>query len=172
MKLRSRIQRSMILVIATTLLVAYAMTTFVVYKQTVGLMESEICQEADYIKAAIEISGTGYLEEMDNVRKTTRVSLIDPEGNVLYDSRQDDYTLENHKNRPEVKAALEKGSGQDLRESDTLGKEMFYYAVRMDDGNILRVSKMVNSALHTAMSILPMMGIIGAAMLIDRKSVV
>ena len=92
MKLRSRIQRSMILVIATTLLVAYAMTTFVVYKQTVGLMESEICQEADYIKAAIEISGTGYLEEMDNVRKTTRVSLIDPEGNVLYDSRQDDYT--------------------------------------------------------------------------------
>ena len=166
MKLRSRIQRSMILVIATTLLVAYAMTTFVVYKQTVGLMESEICQEADYIKAAIEISGTGYLEEMDNVRKTTRVSLIDPEGNVLYDSRQDDYTLENHKNRPEVKAALEKGSGQDLRESDTLGKEMFYYAVRMDDGNILRVSKMVNSALHTAMSILPMMGIIGAAMLI------
>ncbi|MGN1266544.1 MAG: ATP-binding protein [Dorea sp.] len=166
MKLRTKIQKSMILVIATTLLVAYAMTTFVVYRQTTGLMEAEICQEADYIKAAIDILGIGYLEEMDHVRENTRITLIDKEGVVLYDSKQDEVTLENHKDRPEIREALERGRGQDIRKSNTLRKEMFYYALRLEDGNILRVSKMVDSALHTAMSILPFMGVIGIVMLI------
>ena len=166
MRLRTRIQKSMILVIATTLLIAYAMTTFIVYRQTVSVMQEEICQEADYIKAAIDISGTGYLEEMDNVRENTRVTLIDPDGNVLYDSKQDDFTLENHKNRPEVQDALKYGSGQDIRESNTLGKEMFYYAILLKNGSILRVSKLVNTALHTAMAMLPMMAVIAVVMLI------
>lgn len=166
MKLRSKIQRSMVLVVATTLSIAYMVTTFVVYRQTVGLMEAEIGQEADYIKAAIELLGTDYLREMDNVRVTTRVTMIDSAGDVIYDSRQDEVTMENHLNRPEVQEALKNGIGQDLRESNTVGKEMFYYAVKMESGDILRVSKLVDSALLTAMSILPMMGVVAVVMLI------
>lgn len=166
MKLRSKIQKSMVLVVATTLSIAYIVTTFVVYRQTVGLMEAEIGQEADYIKAAIELLGTDYLKEMDDVRVTTRVTMIDAAGDVIYDSRQDEVTMENHLNRPEVQEALEKGIGQDLRESNTVGKEMFYYAVKMESGDILRVSKLVDSALLTAMSILPMMGVVAVVMLI------
>ena len=101
-RLRNRIQKSMILVIATTLLIAYAMTTFVIYHQTVNVMEDELQQEADYIRAAIEISGVDYLQEMDAVRKSTRVTLIDEDGQILYDSQQGKMELENHKNRPEV----------------------------------------------------------------------
>lgn len=156
----------MILVIATTLLIAYAMTTFVVYRQTMELMEDEIRQEADYIGAAVEISGARYLKEMDNVRKNTRVTQIDAQGNVLYDSKEDDVTLKNHKDRPEVKKALKDGSGQDIRESDTLNQEMFYYALRLSDGTILRVSKTVDTAFRTAIKILPAMGIIAAIMLL------
>ncbi len=166
MKLRSKIQKSMVLVVATTLSIAYIVTTFVVYRQTVGLMEAEIGQEADYIKAAIELLGTDYLREMDDVRVTTRVTMIDVAGDVIYDSRQDEVTMENHLNRPEVQEALKKGIGQDLRESNTVGKEMFYYAVKMESGDILRVSKLVDSALLTAMSILPMMGVVAVVMLI------
>lgn len=166
MKLRSKIQKSMVLVVATTLSIAYIVTTFVVYRQTVGLMEAEIGQEADYIKAAIELLGTDYLKEMDDVRVTTRVTMIDAAGDVIYDSRQDEVTMENHLNRPEVQEALKKGIGQDLRESNTVGKEMFYYAVKMESGDILRVSKLVDSALLTAMSILPMMGVVAVVMLI------
>lgn len=163
--MRRRIQKSMILVIFTTLLISYAVMTAVVYRQTISLLEDETRQEADYIQTAVEISGTAYLEEMDAVRKNTRVTLIDKEGDVLYDSREDDYTFENHRDRPEVKAALRSGSGQDIRQSDTLGREMFYYALRMPDGTVLRVSKTMDNAFHTAVRILPVMGVLAAVML-------
>ena len=57
MKLKNKIQNSMTLVVMTTLLIAYVITTFVVYRQTLDLMENEIHQEADYIKTAIEKTG-------------------------------------------------------------------------------------------------------------------
>lgn len=166
MKLRKKIENSMILVVAATLVVAYAMTIFVVYRQSVSLMEAEIRQEADYIATAVEISGTAYLEEMDEVRENTRVTLIDEEGNVLYDSGHDEEVLENHKDRPEVKAALKNSSGQNNRKSRTFGAEMFYYAERLSDGTILRVSKTMNTAFHTAIAIFPGMGVIAVFMLI------
>jgi two-component system, OmpR family, phosphate regulon sensor histidine kinase PhoR len=86
MKLKNKIQNSMTLVVMTTLLIAYVITTFVVYRQTLDLMENEIHQEADYIKTAIEKTGESYLKEMDDVRRTTRVTLIARDGTVLYDS--------------------------------------------------------------------------------------
>ena len=166
MKLRNKIQKSMIAVIATTLVIAYAMTTFVVYRQTVTLMEEEIRQEAAYIKTAIEVAGTEYLSEMDSVRENTRVTLIDVSGNVLYDSKQDDFTLENHKDRPEIVEAFAKGTGQEIRKSDTLDKSMFYYALKLSDEQVLRVSKTMSTALFTAIKILPGMGIVAAVMLV------
>lgn len=166
MSLRKKIQKSMIIVIATTLIVAYVMTIFVIYRQNVRLMEEEARQEAEYIITAVTISGAAYLEEMDHVSENTRVTLIDSRGNVIYDSRQDDVTFENHLDRPEIREALASGSGQDIRESDTLDTEMFYYAERLHDNKILRVSKTMNTALHTAIEILPGMGVIAAVMLV------
>ena len=84
--MRRKIQRSMILVIAATLLVSMALLTFVVYRQNVGLMEEEARQEAGYICAAIEASGSAYLEEMDAQQEETRVTWIGSDGDVLYDS--------------------------------------------------------------------------------------
>ena len=139
MKLRSKIQHSMIMVITVTLLAAYALTTLVIYRQNVGLMEQETRQEANYIVKAIEISGTDYLKQMDEVEKNTRITLIDPAGDVLYDSTEDAVTLQNHKNRPEIKAAHKNGTGQEIRRSMTMSKEMFYYAKLLPDGNVLRI---------------------------------
>ena len=155
----------MIAVITTTLVIAYAMTTFVVYRQTVTLMEDEIRQEAAYIKAAINVAGIEYLSEMDSVRENTRVTLIDASGNVLYDSRQDEYTLANHKDRPEIIEAFCEGAGQDIRKSDTLDKSMFYYAVKLSDDYVLRVSKTMSTMLYTAVQMLPGMGFIAVVML-------
>lgn len=166
MKLRAKIQKSMILVIVTTLLAAYVITTFVVYRQTVRLMEDEICQEADYIKAAVDISGTAYLRQMDDVRKNTRVTQIDADGQVLYDSKQDEVTFENHKDRPEFRDAEQYGHGQDIRRSDTLDQDMFYYAVKLSDNTVLRVAKGMDTMWRTAIQILPMMGVIAAVMLL------
>lgn len=165
MKLRTKIQKSMIAVISTTLVIAYAMTTFVVYRQTVTMMEDEIRQEAAYIKAAINVAGIEYLSEMDSVRENTRVTLIDDSGKVLYDTKQDEYTLENHKDRPEIVEAFREGAGQDIRKSDTLDKSMFYYAVKMSDDYVLRVSKTMSTMLYTAIQMLPGMGLVAIVML-------
>lgn len=166
MKLRNKIQKSMILVIVTTLLIAYAMTTVVVYRQNVGVMEREIRQEAQYIKAAIRDAGEGYLDEAASVQKETRLTLISQDGQVLYDSEHtDEATLENHKNRPEVRQAVNLGEGQDVRRSDTLEREMFYYALRLDDGTILRVARSMDSVLRTALEVLPGMTVIAGIML-------
>ena len=166
----------MIMVITVTLLEAYALTTLVIYRQNVNLMEQETRQEANYIVKAIEISGTDYLKQMDEVEKNTRITLIDSAGDVLYDSTEDAVTLQNHKNRPEIKAAHKNGTGQEVRRSMTMSKEMFYYAKLLPDGNVLRVSKTMNTAFHTAIAILPVMALIalvalGFAYLLARQQV-
>ena len=166
MRLQTKIQKNMILIILVTLAIAYAVTTLLVYRQTVDVMEKEVRQEAGYIRAAIEISGQGYLTELDAADKDTRITLITEQGEVLYDSDQAYETdLENHAGRPEVKEAIQDGTGSNVRRSDTLNEEMYYYAVQLSDGSILRVSKTMDTAFRTAVEVLPGMGVIGACML-------
>lgn len=166
MKLKKKIQNSMILVVLTSLILTYGTMIFVVYYQTMEILKDEIQQEADYIEAAVCISGVSYLEDMDAVRENTRVTLIDASGEVLYDSGKQEEHLENHLDRPEIQEALKSGSGQDVRRSETLDQDMFYYAVRLDNGTVLRVSKNMETVFSTAMSILPMMGVVACCMVI------
>ena len=162
--MRRKIQRSMIVVIAATILLTMGLMTFVVYRQNVGLMEEEIRQEASYVCAAIEASGSGYFEELENLREGTRVTWIGADGDVLYDSARGQETMENHAGRPEVRSAFQKGEGQDIRRSDTVGQEMFYYAARLSDGSVLRVSRAMSSALGSALAILPAMAAVAVLM--------
>lgn len=69
-----------------------------------------------------------------------RITLIDKDGYVLYESDADYLTMTNHLDRPEIKSAAQTGTGSDTRFSDTLGTEDHYYAVRLEDDSILRVS--------------------------------
>lgn len=166
MKLKKKIQNSMILVVLTSLILTYGTMIFVVYYQTMEILKDEIQQEADYIEAAVSISGVSYLEDMDEVRENTRVTLIADSGEVLYDSGKREEDLENHLDRPEIQEALKAGSGHDVRRSETLDQDMFYYAVKLDDGTVLRVSKNMGTVFSTAMSILPMMVMIACCMVI------
>lgn len=166
MKLKKKIQNSMILVVLASLILTYGTMIFVVYYQTMEILKDEIQQEADYIEAAVSISGVSYLEDMDEVRENTRVTLIADSGEVLYDSGKREEDLENHLDRPEIQEALKTGSGHDVRRSETLDQDMFYYAVKLDDGTVLRVSKNMGTVFSTAMSILPMMGMIACCMVI------
>lgn len=164
--MRKKIQRNMIFMIAITLLVAYAFLIVVVYNHTFQIMEKDAKQEAKYIKTAIDISGSDYLKEMDDANTATRVTRIDQHGNVLYDSTGQENVEENHSNRKEVKEALKTGEGQDKRLSDTVGKELFYYALLLDDGTVLRVAKTMNSVSRTAVEILPYMGLIAVVLIL------
>lgn len=164
--MRQKMQHSMVFVLTATLVIAYIFLTGIMYRQTVTTVEEEIHREADYISKAVQISGTEYLNQMDEVRANTRITWISVEGTVLYDSTEDEHTFENHKNRPEVKKAFAKGEGEDIRKSDTIGEEMCYYAEKMPDGTVLRVSRTMNSAMKSAFHILPFMIFLALIMIV------
>lgn len=162
--MRNKIHRGTLFAVSLSLLISYILLTFAVYNQTLTIMRQELEQEADYIRTAIEISGDEYLATMDQVRQSTRTTWIDADGDVLYDSGKDQSTLENHSTRKEIQEALKNGSGQDQRMSDTREEEMYYYAVRMNDGTVLRVSKGMDTVWRTAFRMLPYMIGIGIVM--------
>ncbi len=164
--MRKKIQKSMFMVIGLTLIIAYAITLVFVYARIRSIAEESIERVAEYVAAAVNISGETYLQELDNVEQNTRITLINADGTVLYDSVQDEYTLENHKERPEFQEALKSGIGRDVRHSDTVGQDMFYCAVRLEDGNVLRVAMAVRSVTNTALALLPVMAAIAVAMLL------
>lgn len=164
--MKRKIQKSMTAILAVTFVLFYAILSLVLYDRNVSLLQSEMKQEAKYICAAINITGPEYLEQMDNVEVRTRVTRIARDGSVLYDSRRDESTLENHGNRKEVQDALRVGEGEDIRRSVTVKEDMYYYALLLDDGTVLRVSKMVDSLASTAMTLIPLMGGIALLMVL------
>ena len=84
-----------------------------------------------------------------------RINVIAPDGTVLLDSRAAADTMENHMDRPEIIEAFEKGTGESLRYSDTFGAEMYYYAMRLPDGNVLRISGAVGGIANMLAIMLP-----------------
>ena len=162
--MRLKIQKSMMVILAVTLVLFYVILSVILYNQNMSILRAEVRQEARYICTAVDISGTEYLEQMDNIDESTRVTRIDADGSVLYDSRRDADTLDNHSGREEVKEALKSGEGEDVRRSVTVEKDLYYYAMLLDDGSVLRVSREVDSLASTALAMLPVIG--GLAVLI------
>lgn len=106
-------------------------------------------------------------EEMALADKKTdelRVTLVDQDGTVLFDTIADAKTLPNHMDRPEVAEAMSDGTGEGVRRSDTLSESVFYYAKLLDDGRVLRVGKEAHSVISVLLSAMPI--IIGIAVLL------
>lgn len=96
-----------------------------------------------------------FASQVRNGLKTLRVSLIDDTGEVVFDSMADPATLENHLNRPEVAQAAQTGRGESERYSDTLGETTYYYAVRLAEGNILRLALTTDSVAAMLYTFIP-----------------
>lgn len=93
--------------------------------------------------------------DMRETPKRIRITLVGPDGRAICDNYADVKDMGNHKNRPEIKEALKTGKGQAVRNSQTIGKSAFYYAVRLDNGNVLRISKEVSSMTGILISTVP-----------------
>ena len=125
---------------AVGILLTFCLSTVIFYE----LFKSEVVDElktyADVIKETQsydQILQGEYDPDVDDLR----ITMIKKDGKVFYDSFADAKKMENLANRQEVRQALKHGNGKAIRTSDTLDKNTFYYAVRLDDGNILRVAK-------------------------------
>ena len=117
----------------------------------------QLSAEAGYISHGMDLSGEAYLETMST---QARVTWVDTDGTVLYDSVADPTTMENHLNRTEIAEAIQDGTGQSAHFSETLLERNLYYAVRMEDGTVLRVSCTQSSAMALLlMMIWPILGV-------------
>lgn len=122
---------ALILVVSMTVVTAFTYDYF--EKHSMEMLAGE----AEYIAQAVQQKGIDYFTGFD---PQERVTWIDAAGNVLYDSDTDAAAMENHGDRPEVQQALETGKGQAERDSSTFGSKTLYYALRLEDGSIVRVS--------------------------------
>ncbi len=95
-----------------------------------------------------------------------RFTIIDIVGNVVYDSWVHDDTLENHLSRPEVSQAFKNGFGEHTRYSDTVASDMYYYAVKLNDNDVLRVSREINSINSVFNRIIPALVFLFAVLLL------
>ena len=100
---------------------------------------------AEYIGAACESMGIDYLESLPREGRGLRITLIASNGQVLYDRAADAGRLPSHLDRPEVRGAFEAGFGESVRLSETISKQTYYYAVRLNDGSILRTANTTDS---------------------------
>ena len=103
-------------------------------------------------------------ESLDKKVDNLRITVINEDGSVSYDSNVEASRLPSHLNRPEVISAIETGVGEGVRRSDTLAASVFYYAVRMENGQILRVGKEAHSVISVLIAALPI--IVGTALLL------
>ena len=137
------------------------------YQKNLDALKEEVNQEAVISGPLSIFRGPAYLKEMDGVdiKPGSRESV--QRETCFMIPGNDAETLENHSKRPEVKEALANGTGEDVRVSGTVGKEMYYYATLLQDGTVLRVSKDDGQPWElTARDTLPVMGVLAAVMMI------
>ena len=133
-----RIFRAILTVALTVLLASLVLIVGVLHGYFQDRVLDELSSRTAYIALGVEHEGVEYLE--DGFPNDCRVTWVGADGAVLWDNREDSTRMENHADRPEVHEALLLGKGHAARYSDTLAQKTLYYALRLSDGSVLRVS--------------------------------
>ncbi len=152
--MRNKILKSICLISALSLVLVSAVAFGVMYGDFYENMKQEVKREASNLIRAAEYLGEEYLSSV-NLGSGDRVTLVSGDGTVLFDSRADESSMGNHLQRPEVQKALKDGFGEDTRLSETIDEQTYYYAVLLKNGNILRVSRITDSVVASALNLLP-----------------
>lgn len=134
------------------ILISVSLTVFLIYKNTSA---NELRDLQDELKFASSMD-LDALENIGTFKNNIRVTVVDPDGSVIYDNFTDPKNMENHASRKEIKEALNGNLGKDVRLSNTLGKDTYYYAQLMQDGNVVRISKQTESILGQFMKTVPL----------------
>ena len=133
-----KIFQSILLVAGAVLLASLLIIMGFLYDYFGGVEENQLRDELSLAAAAVEDGGTDYLSQLTAGRY--RLTWIAADGSVLYDTMTDAESLENHAARTEVSQALTTGTGESTRYSSTLMEKTMYYAQRLADGTVLRIS--------------------------------
>lgn len=135
-----------------SILLSVSLTVYILYQNT---RTNELKELKDELAIASMLDKDD-LEMMRGFDVSLRFTIVDRDGKVLFDNFTDPASMENHAGRKEIKEALNGNLGKDVRLSNTLGKDTYYYALLMKDGNIIRVSKQTESILGSFIKTVPL----------------
>ena len=135
-----------------SILLSVSLTVYILYQNT---RTNELKELKDEL-AIVSMLDKDDLEMMRGFDVSLRFTIVDRDGKVLFDNFTDPASMENHAGRKEIKEALNGNLGKDVRLSNTLGKDTYYYALLMKDGNIIRVSKQTESILGSFIKTVPL----------------
>ena len=153
--MKKKILSQFLKVTLIAIVITLFMSVIVFYELFKKQVFHDLKSEAEFARYTID-------DLSDEKQFDVRVTWIGTDGNVLYDSEAE--TLENHSDRPEYIDAVKTGEGKSVRKSDTLSKRIFYYAMRLEDGTVIRIAKEAESIWTIFMSALPI--IIGLTILL------
>lgn len=166
--MKRKINQMLVLIATLAIFLTMVLITVVYY----DLFRKQIMEDLQ-IYAGL-LSENSEIENISDIAKnleedTLRITIVDEKGEVVFDSKADSSLMENHGRRPEIVSALESGTGQAVRNSETLSRNTFYYAVKLKNGCVLRVAKdagnIVGIFSKTIPSLLVVMGLLVVACL-------
>ena len=151
--MKQKINFRMIMITILAVLTTMVSITFIYYRFFMNQIRDDLRLEARLL------AETGFENLIGNAwatnEKEIRITWISEDGKVLFDNDVSADSLENHIDRPEVRDALMQGVGESVRTSDTMKLLTFYYALKLSDNTIIRVSKDVSSFLNLFVTTIP-----------------
>ena len=164
--MRQRLLNHGSFLVILSVVLTFLAASIVMYDKFSVSMKQGVRDEVEYIRAGIDAAGIDYLQENVKEINVTRITVTDSNGNVIYESNAEADEMENHGKRPEMIKAKEKGYGEVIRFSETLSKQTFYCAMRLENGNILRVARTTDSVFMTLFSSFTLLGLITLGILV------
>ena len=145
-------------ILATTLLLSW-----VNYEMFKGRVMDDL--EAYGRMFAVEMNGEAETQSaLHSLEEDIRVTLVHADGTVYYDNFANPNAMDNHADRPEIRQALENGSGSDIRNSSTVDQSAFYYAVRLKNGDVMRLAQEASNIWSVYFRSMPLIVLLAAGM--------
>lgn len=172
--MKKRIYWVLLLLSAVGVLCASVLTLAVTSQHSMRQAEEYVSDLAESVSQSYDyVDEASYEQILQGLPKVVRVTFITADGTVLYDSDAEASKMENHLDRPEIQKAIQAGSGEDIRDSSTTDSSTYYYALRLSDGNVLRLAQQYSSIRSMVLASIPGIGVVmiilfGMALLLSR----
>ncbi len=163
--MKRKIFRNMVYIALSAVLITTTLLSLLAYYRYVEQVKDDIRAEASYLAASLNTRKQQDLNIYKDIT-VSRITWVRQTGKVIYDSEEQESHMANHKKRTEIREAFQKGSGEDTRVSPTLNKQTYYYAVRLNDGSVLRLSREMQTVFKQVEGIVPLILLMAAIVIV------
>lgn len=158
--IKRKIFTNLFLLSILSILLTSLLISLMHFNYSTETMKVNLRNNANLVADLLNVEGYSVLDKIPNRAKTNRITIVDPSGNALYDNRKSEPTLTDHSSRPEIIQAFAEGVGESRRFSETTSKDTFYYAIKLNDGNVFRVACDYPEFLKSLLASIPLLALI------------